>query len=330
MSTVIQAAHRFGNPTVPVLRAVDPPAKRDDDEFGVDKLVQGFIKSRRMQSTRDSYLGDIVGYLTYLSSLDRSFFTATREDVDDWRLSMEANNLSPATIGRRLAAINGLYTYGVVDWSGNPPVSSNPAKEVARPKVGNNIQYSGLSSEQIRTLLHAVEEGPYRLKDRNWVRTAAIVSVLAITGVRRNELVRADVESLATERGHHILHVVRKGGMRQGLVLAPRGHSALQRYLDGRTSGPLILSEEGKRIDGSGVYRAVDRLGKHVFPELSGNLHPHDLRHSCATLLYELGASDWEVQTVLGHADVRTTRRYNHARLTLDESPLYKLGAALA
>lgn len=324
--SVIEAAHRFGiQVAAPALKLVDP-----QEDVGVDRLVQAFIKSRRMQSTGEAYRKDIMGYLTHLSSLDQSFFTATREDVDDWRLAMVAAGLAEATRGRRLSAVSGLYTYGITDWSGKPPVQSNPVAHVQRPRVGSNVQYSGLTSEQTRHLLQAAQEGPYRLLDRNWRRTSAIATVLGHTGIRRAELVQANVDSLSTERGHRVLHIIRKGGLHQPMVLAPTVGQAVDTYLDGRRSGPLILSEDSHRIDGSGVYRAINRLGNYAFPELGIKLHPHDLRHSCATLLYELGASDWEVQTILGHADVRTTRRYNHALLTMDGSPLYRLAGALA
>lgn len=326
--SVIQAAHRFGNSVAaPALAVVPAP---EIPEQGVDKLVQAFLKSRRMAATAESYRKDIVAYLTHLAERDRSFFSATREDVDDWRLSMEAAGLSESTRARRLAGVSGLYTYGLIDWTGLPHVYSNPAKDVKRPNVTVNTQYLGLAVEQTRRLLQAVREPAFRLQDRNWVRTSAIASVLTHTGVRRNELAQADVSSLGTERGHRVLHVVRKGGAKQAIVIAPTGAQAVDLYLDGRTSGPLLLSEEGKRLDGSAVYRAIQRLGAYAVPELERSLHPHDLRHGCATLLYELGASDWEVQTILGHADVRTTRRYNHARVAMDGSPLYKLGEALA
>lgn len=337
--SVIEAAHRFGAPAPPKL-AVVRSAERPPDQ-GVDRLIEAFIKSRRMQATRDTYRRDIAGspnrradsamtYLEYLSAKGIDFFSAPREVVDDWLLYMEGRGLSEATRARRIAAVSGLYTYGVTDWTGRPAVNANPAKGVKRPRVGDNVQYSGLSTDQIRAMLRAAESREYRRADRNWPRTSAIASVLIHTGVRRDELVTADVASVGTERSHRILHVVRKGGLHQGIVLPPQADETLTRYLGGRTTGPLLMSEDGKRLDGSGVYRAIRSLGDFVFPGQEYKVHPHDMRHSCATLLYELGASDWEVQTILGHADVRTTRRYNHARLALDESPLYRLGTALA
>ncbi len=40
------------------------------------------------------------------------------------------------------------------------------------------------------------------------------------------------------------------------------------------------------------------------------SVSPHDLRHTCATLLLANGASVKETQTIMGHADASTTLRF--------------------
>lgn len=40
------------------------------------------------------------------------------------------------------------------------------------------------------------------------------------------------------------------------------------------------------------------------------DLSPHDLRHSCATLLLASGADIKSVQEIMGHTDARTTLNY--------------------
>jgi integrase len=58
-------------------------------------------------------------------------------------------------------------------------------------------------------------------------------------------------------------------------------------------------------------------------------LTPHSLRHTAITLALDAGAALRDVQDFAGHRDPRTTRRYDHARHTLDRTAAYTLTAYL-
>jgi integrase/recombinase XerD len=72
------------------------------------------------------------------------------------------------------------------------------------------------------------------------------------------------------------------------------------------------------------------RLAKAAVPEKADSLHPHDLRHAFVTLSLDAGASLRDVQDAAGHADPRTTRRYDRARHNLDKHPTYALASLVA
>jgi len=151
------------------------------------------------------------------------------------------------------------------------------------------------------------------------------VLLLGLNGLRVSEALGADVEDLTTERGHRVLKVKRKGGKTATVPLAPRTAEAVEAYVGDRTTGPLFITASGARWHRSEAWRTLRRLAKVAVPDKDQTLHPHDLRHAFVTLSLDAGASLRDVQDAAGHADPRTTRRYDRARHNLDRHPTYAL-----
>lgn len=63
---------------------------------------------------------------------------------------------------------------------------------------------------------------------------------------------------------------------------------------------------------------------------IEGQISPHSLRHTFATIALESGTSLHALQDSMGHADPRTTRRYDRARNNLLKSAGYDVARALA
>lgn len=202
---------------------------------------------------------------------------------------------------------------------------------VKRPKVdADHSSTEGMTKDQARALLAVARaDGP---------RSHALVSLLLFTGIRISEALNASATDYGHDAGHRTLSIRRKGG-KEGKVAVPApAVEALNAYLEttGRelvkgTAGaslPLFTTATGKRWQASEAFRTVQRLAKRA--RVEGKISPHSLRHTFATIALDAGTTLHDLQDSMGHADPRTTRRYDRARHTLAKAAAYDVARALA
>jgi site-specific recombinase XerD len=277
--------------------------------------VAGAFLLTKNGRTREEYKRDLRHYLAWCSEFQMDPFNQKRAQMDafkNWLLDHYGNG----AVNRHLSVVSGLFKYAMSELE--DIVFRNPAALVGRQHVSNISQATGLTFEEAEQLLRGAEA--YSL------RCSAVVHVLLMTGMRVSELINADIEDLGEERGHRVLSIIRKGGRRQTIVIPPSAWAALEAYLDGRTSGALIVTSTGRRITRQGVWDMIKRLCRRAGVR---EIRTHDLRHTAVTLALESGKSLESVQDMAGHADPRTTRRYDRARNNLDNSPSYALDEQL-
>jgi integrase/recombinase XerD len=130
------------------------------------------------------------------------------------------------------------------------------------------------------------------------------------------------------ERGHRTLRLRRKGGKRQTVALAPRTADALDTMLADRSHGPLFITRSGRRMDRHAALKVVRRLGCSASTENA--VSPHGVRHGFVTLALDAGVPLRDVQDAAGHADPRTTRRYDRGRYSLDRAATFAVAAFVA
>ena len=68
----------------------------------------------------------------------------------------------------------------------------------------------------------------------------ALISLLALNGLRVSEATGADIEHLGLERGHRTLTITRKGGKVVTIPLAPRTTRAIDLAIGDRSGGPGV------------------------------------------------------------------------------------------
>jgi integrase/recombinase XerD len=87
----------------------------------------------------------------------------------------------------------------------------------------------------------------------------ALISLLALNGLRISEATGADIEAMGTERGHRTLVITSKGGKVVTIPLAPRTARAIDLAIGERCEGPIFTSSNGSRLDRHGAGRIVRR-----------------------------------------------------------------------
>jgi site-specific recombinase XerD len=95
-------------------------------------------------------------------------------------------------------------------------------------------------------------------------------------------------------------------------------------------NGPQLVTSSGNRLTQAAAFALVRRLAHTAGLSAAALTSPHSLRHSAATAALDDGAPLRDVQGFLGHADARTTRRYDRNRGFLDHSPAHRLAVLYA
>jgi site-specific recombinase XerD len=294
-----------------------------------EQVTEAWLANRRLSAhTRAAYRRDVAAWLGWCAQRGLDPLRAGFLDVNAYARALEAATdprtgrpLAPATVARKLSGLSSWYDF----LAKLRAVDANPVGGADRPAVSRDHSATvGLTPEEVDALLAAADaaQGPAALRHR------AVLALLADLGLRVGELVGLDVADIGWERGHRSVRFVGKGGKLRRRALTPAAAAAVDEYLGTRTDGALFVTAGGARIDRHAVFRLVRRLARDAGIAGWERLSPHSLRHAFATTARAEGVPLEDVQDAMGHADPRTTRRYDRDRHNLDRDPAYTISAA--
>ncbi len=278
-------------------------------------------------NTRRAY-ENAVGDFMRFTGMDRpeDFRTVTRAHIIAWRDELAGRGLGGSTIRHRLASLASLFEY----LCERNAVTHNPVKGVKRPKAESGEgKTPALGDHQARDLLVAPAADTLKAK-----RDRAILSTLLFHALRRAELCKLRVKDARhSRRGVAHLRVHGKGEKTRYVPLHPGTAALIHDYLDAAGHGadeggalfrPLRNNRTGQLGDAitpDGVYKLVRAYAKGIGAEIGA----HALRATAATNALDHQADIAKVQEWLGHANIATTRIYDHRRTRPEDSPTFKV-----
>jgi integrase/recombinase XerC len=276
------------------------------------------LERRASPHTVSAYRSDLAQLAAFVAEKRPSAKSPRDVDVLVLRawLGQLARTLSPPSVGRKIAAARAMFRF----LQRRGEVDKNPAGELSLPKVRKPLP-TFLNADAAAEVVDAPDEDTATgLRDR------ALLEVLYASGLRVSELagLSLDTVELATGNGEMgSVRVIGKGSKERVVPLGSYAVKAIRAYLERRDElcdatgvvdpRAMFLSRRGKRLGVRQVQLLVHRYG--ALGAGRADLHPHALRHTCATHLLDGGADLRAIQKMLGHASLSTTQRYTHVSI---------------
>lgn len=236
------------------------------------------------------------------------------------RKELEPRYRRPKTLANLHVGLSALWTWltkkGYAD--------EHIVRQVQRPRA-NLEPIIPLTDAEIVALIHSCNQSrPWHSKPlvtnyrSSAERDKAIVAAMAETAIRVSELCNLRYRHLSFIKGGGSVFVdLGKGSKSREVPFSRRCASLLSDYLLTR---PGIEGDDwlfitvggrypGQKLNKNAVLQLVKKLGR----KIDVHVTPHKLRTTAACMMASNGMSAFELQRIMGHADIKTTRRYVEA-----------------
>lgn len=319
-------------PAVPTLVDYTKDELRASDAFRVLSRVRSenrWLANFASQNTRDAYQRAVASFIATIGiASPDELYDVRQAHVLAWRASMEAADLSQATIASRLSALSSLYKH----LTDEQLTQANPVTGVRRPKTGNAGIGAGksptLSKRQVRAMLDAPDTTTLQgLRDR------ALLHIYFYVGARCSEPGRLRVRDFGYDAEFPILSMTIKGGKTNTVAINLECAQAIREYLDRAPHSldpeaflfqPVRNGKPGSPLSRVQCYRLFDRYARKA--GIDAVAFPHMARATMITSAFEAGCAGEDIQRTVGHASITTTEGYNHTAQKHRRSASLKVG----
>jgi integrase/recombinase XerD len=314
---------------VPRLPAPVAPRRRLSIDTPVAQAIDAWLvhlgAAKPSPATIAAYRRDLEGVAARLAGLEGIGTTAlvTIADLERSALtaafSSWASDHAAASIRRTHSAWCNFFDFLVAEGV----VEGSPMAAVPKPKTPSTLPRSIRARDAVPRLLAVAGEPDPRARKPWPARDLALAAAFCVTGIREAEAAGLNLGSLAGDPGATRMEVQGKGGKVRPIPVDPALERVLDRYLHERAerfpkhdmthpATPLFVDANGRRMSVHQIRYLVERLyiRAGIRTQVPAGALVHALRHTFATSALEAGADVVELQELLGHASLETTRRY--------------------
>ena len=272
------------------------------------------IGSGKSYDTAYRYINYILSFInfTFGDKYDEKFYSKVKSiHINKYITSLRTKNVngkvgrtSDSIRGVQWSALNSFFQFLIPDY-----ITTNPVANTTRPKIKDNPKVTYLTPEEIAGIMHNVETNAQKkLKNRD----LCLLKLGFSTGLRISAIVQIDIDDIDLRNNQ--IRVTEKGDYDNYVLFGENLKSAITAWIEDRNkyfsncnSNALFVSQRGQRISDDMVDVLLKKYAKGVTDK---HVHPHVMRHSCATNLYEATGDIYLCSSQLHHKNVSTTMRY--------------------
>jgi site-specific recombinase XerD len=302
LTVISPAATEVLGPDVHRLATVHTNARTDRE------LLTVWLKSHQDGSPATHRLYEMVGarFLDALAAAGTGLRTATVEHVqaalETMRSKADGSPVKPATVNTYVAAVKSFLGFahrvGFTRFNAAPLIKLKKAPRQLAQRI--------LDQTDVQLLIRAAKPGRDRL----------LLQVAYYGGLRVSELVTLTwTQVIRRDSGEAQLSVVGKGDKaREILVPAAIAGPLLASRGDAPATAPVFASvrRPGRPLTPRAIHFMVKEVAERAGVNPATSVHW--LRHAHASHAIDNGAPVTLVSATLGHADLKTTSVYAHAR----------------
>lgn len=275
--------------------------KIQQQETTLEEVMNEFINFKKAQQCAARTMRDYTSYLTDFlqnshNSIDENILNS---DILDYFSSIPST--SPARFNHPYQYLNSFFNWAVQQ----DIIRKNPITISGLKKKRDEGNIKPASIEDVKALLNSFDRSIY-----TGLRNYVLTLVLLDTGIRTSEIVQlknSDYDAAAKQIV--INKTIAKTRRSRVVYLSPSTAAALNNFMKVKPKeweSWLFPSREGLQLTSHNMTKEFNKQCKRAGVKFT----PYQLRHTFATYFVQGGGDIFTLQDLMGHSDIRMTRRY--------------------